>query len=107
MPALPPPDQLAMAALVIGILFALRYVLALRRIWGEAGRPKHLRLADWFAARVPDAYGPEMEPNRRYAARQLYTAAAVLLLAAGLFAWLLAANVIGPFVRAGMGTPTP
>lgn len=90
---IPPLDSVATASLFVGLLFVLRYFLAMRRIWLEVGRPRGFVFGDYFRATKPGAYGTELEPNRRYAVRQLYLAAFFLGAALLLFAWLLASGM--------------
>lgn len=87
---IPPLDQIAFAAVAVGALFLLRYVLVIRRIREGLAHVTGFRSYDCFRAMKPGTFGEEYEPERRYAKRQLILG--MLLLAVGLvmFAWLLA-----------------
>lgn len=87
---IPPLDTIATATLAVGALFLLRYFLAMRRIWKIAGHRPSFQFGDYFRAMKRHAFGAELEPERRYAARQLVFG--VVFIAAGLllFGWLLA-----------------
>lgn len=94
---IPPLDQLAIGALIVGVLFVLRLFLAVRRLREEADGRAGFSLDDLARIRQADAYGSGLEPNRRYAVRQLFTA--LLFLAAGVLfsVWLLVAHLaVGP-----------
>ncbi|BDA85110.1 hypothetical protein Sa4125_26520 [Aureimonas sp. SA4125] len=82
--------SVAYILVVFGVLFAVRYLLAMRRIFQEAGKPAGFGAADYLKAPAAEAYGSEMEPSRRYAARQYYQAAIFLGTGAILLVWLLA-----------------
>ncbi|MEC5322389.1 hypothetical protein [Aurantimonas sp. A3-2-R12] len=87
---IPPLDTIATATLAVGALFLLRYFLAMRRIWKVAGHRPSFQFGDYFRVMKRDAFGAELDPERRYAARQLIFG--VVFIAAGLllFGWLLA-----------------
>ncbi|HDZ75361.1 MAG TPA: hypothetical protein ENH55_21860 [Aurantimonas coralicida] len=89
---IPPLDTVATATLAVGALFLLRYFLAMRRIWKVTGYRPSFQFGDYFRAMKRDAFGTELEPERRYAARQLVVG--VVFIAAGLllFGWLLASG---------------
>lgn len=86
----PPVDQMAIMAFVVGLLFALRFSLALRRLRQEAGAPEDGGLSDVTRPTRRGAYGETMEPTRRYAARQFYMAGLCLAAALLLAGWMLA-----------------
>ncbi|MCP3055250.1 hypothetical protein [Aurantimonas marianensis] len=90
MSEIPPLDTVATATLAVGALFLLRYFLAMRRIWKIAGHRPSFQFGDYFRAMQRHAFGAALEPERRYAARQLIFG--IVFAAAGLllFAWLLA-----------------
>lgn len=98
----PPLDQLALACLVIGLLFGLRLVLAVRRIRGEADGRASFSVEDIRRVREAGSYGAHLEPNRRYALRQLVTSSFLLVAGLLLSAWLLIASVVGPFAARGL-----
>ncbi|MET0430326.1 MAG: hypothetical protein ABW026_17755 [Microvirga sp.] len=83
-------DSIAAASLVLAVLFALRYFLAMRRIFQEVPKPAGFGLAGYLKAPQRGAYGEDMEPNRRYASRQFHQGAVFLVVGVGLFAYLLA-----------------
>ncbi|MBB4001838.1 MAG: hypothetical protein V7704_16665 [Aurantimonas endophytica] len=87
---IPPLDSLAIAFTGVGLLFFLRYFLAMRRIWKVVGYRPSFQFGDFFRATRREAFGPDLEPERRYAARQLVIGSAMLLTGLVLFAWLLA-----------------
>jgi hypothetical protein len=95
---LPPLDQLALGALVVGLLFCVRLLLAVRRLRAEAEERGGFSFGDLARIRTAGAYGVALEPNRRYALRQFVTACVLLTAAFVLFAWLLLAKVLGPVV---------
>ena len=97
----PAISDIASAAVLIGVLFVVRYVVALRRIWINAGRPRDFAFTDYRRAMQADAFGSELEPDRRHAARQLYVGLIFLGLGLVLFAGLLTADVLGPFFVKG------
>lgn len=90
---LPPVNQLAMAAFVVGILFLLRYYLALRRIRREVRRPQGFKAADDASATARGTDGEDLGPGRRYALRQLVVACLLLGAAILLVGWMLAAGI--------------
>ncbi|GGD17990.1 hypothetical protein [Aureimonas glaciei] len=81
--------SIAYILLVFGVLFAVRYLLAMRRIFQEVGKPAGFVAADYLKAPKAEAYGGEMEPSRRYAARQYFQAAICFGTGAVLLIWLL------------------
>ena len=83
-------DSIAAASLVLAVLFALRYFLAMRRIFQEVPKPAGFGLAGYLKAPQRGAYGEDMEPNRRYASRQFHQGAVFLVVGLALFAYLLA-----------------
>jgi hypothetical protein len=82
--------SVAYILVVFGVLFAVRYLLAMRRIFQEVGRPAGFVAADYFKPPKPEGFGAAMEPSRRYAARQYYQAAIFLGTGVVLLIWLLA-----------------
>ena len=93
--------DVASACSLVGVLFIVRHVVAMRRIWAVDGWPRAVRDV-WRASRT-GAYGPEFEPDRRHAARQLYVGLIFLAVGLLLFAGILAQAVLGPvFVEAGL-----
>ena len=98
---LPPLDQLALGAVVVGILFALRLVLAVRRLRKEADGRAGFSVADLSRIRRAGAYGADLEPNRRYAVRQFVSASVLFVVGGLLLAWLLVVHVAGPFALGG------
>lgn len=95
---MPAIDSFAEALVLVGLLFALRYFLVMRRIWQRAGRPQGFVFGDYWRATKPGAFGSELEPDRRYAARQLYLALACLVVGLLLAAWLLIGRFEAPAV---------
>ena len=93
-------DSIAAASLVLAVLFALRYFLAMRRIFQEVPKPAGFGLAGYLKAPQRGAYGEDMEPNRRYASRQFHQGAVFLVVGLGLFAYLL---VTGTPITLGQG----
>lgn len=89
---MPPLDTVAAATLAVGTLFLLRYFLAMRRIWKEAGHRPSFQFGDYFRAMKREAFGQELEPERRYAARQLIFGLVFVTTGLLLFAWLLASG---------------
>lgn len=87
---IPPLDSMAIAFTAVGLLFLLRYFLAMRRIWKAVGYRPSFQFGDFFRATRHEAFGPDLEPERRYAARQLMIGSGMLLTGLVLFAWLLA-----------------
>ena len=81
--------SVAYILVVFGVLFAVRYLLAMRRIFQEVGKPAGFSVADYLRAPKADAYGDAMEPSRRYAARQYAQGAIFLGTSIVLFVWLL------------------
>ncbi|WP_062202814.1 hypothetical protein [Aureimonas sp. AU12] len=98
---IPAISDIASAAVLVGALFVVRYLVAMRRIWMTVGRPRGFVIADYWRATQVLAFGPEFEPDRRHAARQLYVGLAFLALGLVLFAWLLTLEVLGPFFVKG------
>ena len=95
MPELPPLSDIATALVFVGALFVLRFLLALRRLRTESGAKAGFALSDFVQVRWPDAFGPDHEPERRHAARQLFVGLTFLVLGVGLFGWLLALSLLG------------
>ncbi|KQT53280.1 hypothetical protein ASG43_18850 [Aureimonas sp. Leaf454] len=102
---LPPLDQLALGALVVGVLFCVRLLLAVRRLRGESEGRGGFSLGDLRRIRTAHSYGASLEPNRRYALRQFVTACVLLAIALLLFVWLLLAGSVGPLVAGPETTP--
>ena len=86
---IPPPDTIAVAALAVGALFLLRYVLVLRRIWNGSSHADSFRFSDFARALTPGAFGEDFEPERRYAKRQLVLGGSFLAIGLVLMASLL------------------
>lgn len=99
---IPPLDQLALGGLVVGVLFVLRLVLAVRRLREEADGRAGFSTEDLKRVRQAGSYGADLEPNRRYALRQLLSAALFLAVGLGLAAWLAVAHFVGPFALRGL-----
>lgn len=102
----PAPADLLAAAFAVGLLFLLRFVLALRRIRHELGANWRGGVEAWRDATRPMAYGAALEPNRRHAARQLTVGLFCLALALVLAIWLGGAALFGwpmPFLA---GSPS-
>lgn len=98
---IPALHDIASASSLVGVLFVIRHLVAMRRIWAVDGWPRAARDV-WRATRT-SAYGPAFEPDRRHAARQLYVGLAFLALGLLLFAGILAQAVLGPvFTQAGL-----
>ncbi|WP_416355444.1 hypothetical protein ACLNGM_14380 [Aureimonas phyllosphaerae] len=99
----PAPTDLLAAAFAVGVLFLVRFVLALRRIRLELGARWPSEPQAWRGATRPLAFGEAMEPDRRHAMRQLGVGMVCLALAAILALWLGGAALLGwpvPFASA-------
>ncbi|MEF2550995.1 hypothetical protein VQ042_06385 [Aurantimonas sp. A2-1-M11] len=96
---IPPPDTLATVGVAVGALFMLRYFLIMRRIWKAVGYRPSFQFGDYFQVLRARSYGAELEPERRYAARQLIFGGVFLIGGLLLFGWLLAT---GMAVRVGV-----
>lgn len=92
---IPAPTDILAAAFAVGILFLVRFALALRRIRMEPGSGWLPGKQAWRDVTRPLGYGPQLEPNRRHAARQLYLALFFLALAAILAVWLGGSTLFG------------
>lgn len=92
---MPAPVDILAAAASVGLLFLVRFALALRRIRGEPSSGWRHGTQAWRAVTRPMGYGAALEPNRRHAARQLYVGLFCLSLAAILGAWLAGAALFG------------
>ncbi|MEX6508542.1 hypothetical protein [Jiella sp. M17.18] len=88
MTEIPPLSSIAAAATLVGLLFLLRYFLAMRRIWKAAGHRPSFQFGDYFRATKRGAFGEELEPERRYAARQFWFGAVLLVTGLVLYGWL-------------------
>lgn len=99
---IPPLDQLALGGLVVGVLFVLRLVLAVRRLREEADGRAGFSAQDLKRVRQAGSYGADLEPNRRYALRQLLSAALFLAVGLVLAAWLAVAHFVGPIGLGGL-----
>lgn len=86
---IPPIDSIAVAAIAVGALFLLRYFLVMRRFWKGTGHVPSFQFGDYFRAMKPGAFGEDLEPERRYAKRQLILGALFLVIGLPLLAWLL------------------
>ncbi|WP_136625043.1 hypothetical protein [Aureimonas flava] len=91
----PAPTDVLAAVLAVGILFLLRFALALRRMRHELGAQRRDPVPAWRDVTRPMSFGAAMEPNRRHAVRQLVTGLFLLALAAVLGAWLGGAALFG------------
>lgn len=99
----PAPTDLLAAAFAVGVLFLVRFVLALRRIRRELGARWPSEPQAWRGVTRPLAFGEAMEPDRRHAMRQLVVGMFCLALAAILALWLGGAALFGwpvPFASA-------
>ncbi|MCW7545975.1 MAG: hypothetical protein ABJF67_13750 [Aurantimonas coralicida] len=90
---IPPPDTLATVGVAVGALFMLRYFLVMRRIWKATGHRASFQFGDYFQVLRAGAFGAELEPERRYAARQLGFGGVFLIAGLLLFGWLLATGM--------------
>ncbi|WP_279479848.1 hypothetical protein [Aureimonas sp. SK2] len=99
---MPAPTDVLAAAFMVGVLFLVRFALALRRIRSEPGATWQGGVEAWRDVTRPQSYGAAQEPNRRHAARQLYLGLFFLALSAILGMWLAGAALFGwpvPFAR--------
>ena len=92
--------SVAFILVVFGVLFGVRFLLAMRRIFQEVGKPADFSAGDYLKPPQLGAYGEAMEPNRRYASRQYAQGAIFLGAGLCLYAWLL---VTGAPINVGGG----
>ncbi len=97
-----PADILA-ASLAVGVLFVVRFALAMRRIRHDVGSAWSGGVEAWRDVARPMAYGAAFEPNRRHALRQLVLGLFFVALSALLGIWLGGAAVFGWRVPFGTG----
>lgn len=93
----------ALVLSIVGALFLLRFVLAVRRLRQASGRSAVGSLWD-DAGRVtiPAAFGADLEPERRHAVRQFTMGAALSASGLALAIWLLLSGE-GVGVASGSG----
>ena len=91
---MPPLTSIAPAATLVGLLFLLRYFFAMRRIWKAAGHRPSFQFGDYFRATKRGAFGEDLEPERRYAARQFWFGAVLLAIGLVVYGWLLVAGSV-------------
>ncbi|WP_185982790.1 hypothetical protein [Aureimonas mangrovi] len=96
MSELPTVEDLALVAGVLGLLFLMRFALALRRMRVEAGEPVDI-LADARHVRLAGAFGEKREPERRHAARQLLLGLVFAFAGLAIAGGMLVADVLAPF----------
>ena len=92
---IPPLHTIGNVSLAVGALFLLRYFLAMRRLWKEAGHRPDFQFGDYFRATKKGAFGMQLEAQRAYAARQLVLGLVLGLLGLGIYAWLFAMALTG------------
>nr|BAT28237.1 hypothetical protein [Aureimonas frigidaquae] len=98
---IPPLEDIALAAIAVGLLFLVRCLLTIRRIRTELlDRPPFW--SDAAAVGRAGAYGPAAEPDRRHAMRQLIFGVVVLSCGLAIAAFLIVTSVLTPFVQRGM-----
>lgn len=85
---LPALADVAAAALAVGLLFCLRFALALRRLRAQSGRTGG-NVGNAWGTREATHFGVEREPERRHALRQLSVGSALLVVALLLYGWLV------------------
>lgn len=100
---IPQLGDTALVLSIVGALFLLRFVLAVRRLRQASGRGNVGSLWD-DAGRVttPAAFGPDLEPERRHAVRQFTAGAALSASGLALAVWMLLFGD-GADVAAGSG----
>lgn len=101
---IPPLGDTALVLSIVGALFLLRFVLAVRRLRQSSGREGTGSLWD-DAGRVttPAAFGVDLEPERRHAVRQFTLGAALSAVGLALALWLLASGGPSAFSAQGGG----
>lgn len=104
MSEIPPASDIALALVVVGALFLLRFLLAVRRLRAASGQEGVPLLAAARAATRPQAFGADREPERRHAMRQFIAGLVFGLFGLLLSSWLLVASVLGPFFSRGFGS---
>ncbi|MFD2238567.1 hypothetical protein [Aureimonas populi] len=97
---LPSAPEVALTLLVVGLLFLVRFVLAIRRLEPQGGQPI---LQQCRRVSRPCAFGADLEPERRHALRQLVTGIAVSGAGLAFGGWLLLSSVLGPFFAQAFG----
>lgn len=86
----PPLGDAALVLSIVGALFLLRFVLAVRRLRQSSGREGTGSLwEDAGRVTTPAAFGPDLEPERRHAVRQFSMGAVLSAVGLALTLWLL------------------
>lgn len=99
----PPLSDIATAFVFVGLLFFLRFILAVRRLRGESRQAEPF-LAAMAHVRIAGSFGDEYEPERRHALRQIYIGVVFWVVGFALLFWILMAHLLGLAPPIGTGT---
>ncbi|KTQ95192.1 hypothetical protein NS226_13550 [Aureimonas ureilytica] len=88
----PPLADIATAFVFVGLLFFLRFILAVRRLRGESRQAEPF-LAAMAHVRIAGSFGDEYEPERRHALRQIYIGVVFWVVGFALLFWILMAHL--------------